>query len=153
MYLALVSIIVSCKKEVKDALVKVDSTAESISILRPVIEECYGSIVKNDTVVMSLTFNQDKTFVGKLNYKLFQKDRNTGTLTGIQKGDTLIADYTFMSEGTTSVRQVAFLKNGETYIEGFGYMIDDSSGRIVFRHLNQLKFDRTIVLTKEDCKN
>lgn len=144
--------LVSCKKEAKETVVTVDKKADSTTALKPVIEECYGSIVKNDTVVMSLTINQDKSFVGKLKYRLFQKDKNTGTLRGVQKGDTLIADYTFMSEGMTSVRQVAFLKKGNTYVEGFGYMIDDTIGRVVFRHLNQLQFDGKIALTKEDCK-
>nr|GFC68635.1 hypothetical protein [Tanacetum cinerariifolium] len=35
-------------------------------------------------------------------------------------GDTLVADYTFQSEGTTSIRQVVFLRRDIGFIEGFG---------------------------------
>ena len=35
-------------------------------------------------------------------YQLKEKDRNDGTLQGTINGDTLIADYTFSSEGMLS---------------------------------------------------
>lgn len=47
---------------------------------------------------------------GDLEYKRFEKDRNKGTIKGMFRGDTLFADYTFMSEGVMSVREVMFLK-------------------------------------------
>lgn len=152
LYIALVVLLISCKKEVKNTPIIEQRKGGSMEIPKEVVKKCYSRMTKKDTILLSFSMKEDQTFVGELNYKLFEKDKNIGTLSGVQKGDTLIADYTFMSEGTTSVRQVAFLKKGNTYIEGFGYMIEDSKGRIVFRHLNQLQFDGNIVLTKEDCK-
>ena len=62
----------------------------------------------------------ENVVTGTLSYKFYQKDSNKGEFEGTLKGDTLLADYTFMSEGTQSVRQVVFLIKGETAIEGYG---------------------------------
>lgn len=148
--LVLTSILVSCKKEKEVEVVPV--APEKIAVEEPVSEECYSAIIKNDTISMSVTILEDKSVTGKLDYNFYEKDKNKGTLSGEQKGDTIIADYTFMSEGKSSVRQVAFLKKGDTYVEGHGYMIDDDKGRIVFRHLDQVEYDGKIVMKKVDCK-
>jgi len=56
-----------------------------------------------DTIRLNLT-QQGTDVSGPLAYLLTEKDSNTGTLSGQMRGDTLIADYTFQSEGEESVR-------------------------------------------------
>jgi hypothetical protein len=148
--LVFLSVLVSCKKE-KEVETKPDIT-EEIVVFETVSEECYRAIIKKDTVSMTLNIKGNKIRSGKLSYKFFEKDKNEGTIVGQLKGDTLIADYTFMSEGVSSVRQVAFLKKGNVYVEGYGDVIDDNKGKVTFKDTKQLKFDGKTVLSKVDCK-
>lgn len=143
-----ISILVSCKKEKSTAL----APAEKKVIDEPVSEECYRAIVKKDTISMSLTIKGNQLASGKLSYNFFEKDKSFGTLVGKVKGDTLFADYAFMSEGLATLRQVAFLKKGNTYIEGYGEVVDDSKGKVIFKDPKQLKFEGNIVLSKVDCQ-
>jgi hypothetical protein len=48
-----------------------------------------------------MKIDKDLSVVGNLCYRFFEKDKNDGTVIGKLQGDTLIADYTFMSEGVT----------------------------------------------------
>jgi hypothetical protein len=57
-----------------------------------------------------------------------------------------------MSEGVSSIREVAFLKKGSTYVEGYGDVVDDNKGKVTFKDTKQLKFEGNIVLSKIDCK-
>jgi hypothetical protein len=113
-----ISVFVSCKKGKEIEEVAVPS--EEIVVEEPVSEECYSAIIKKDTISMSLNIKGKEIASGKLVYNFFEKDKNEGTLVGEIKGDTLFAEYVFVSEGVSSIRQVAFLKKGNSYIEGFG---------------------------------
>lgn len=148
--LVLMSVLVSCKKE-KEAEIKPDAS-EEIVVDEPVSDECYRGTIKKDTILMNLTIKGNEVTKGKLSYKFYEKDKNEGTIVGELKGDTLIVDYTFMSEGISSVRQVAFLKKGNTYVEGYGDVVDDNKGKVTFKDTKQLKFDEKTVLSKVDCK-
>jgi len=112
---------------------------------------CFVGITNKDTVVLSFT-QSDSSVNGDLFYKFNEKDLNTGTIEGVMMGDTLVADYTFKSEGTSSIRQVVFLKHGDEMIEGFGD-VEDNQGRMIFRNLSALTFDRSVVVKQTDCKN
>ena len=87
---------------------------------------------------------------GNLTYKLFQKDKNEGTLQGTIKGDTLIADYKFMSEGTESVREVAFLKKGNDFIEGYG-AAEEKNGGMIFKNANTINYSSNVILKPVEC--
>jgi hypothetical protein len=145
----LTSFFVSCKNE--KAQEKIPVVDKEVVIEETVSEECYLGILKKDTFSMSLNIIGNQVSSGKLSYKFFEKDKNEGTLIGEMKGDTLLADYTFMSEGISSVRQIAFLKKGDTYTEGYGD-IEETNGKAIFKNTQQLKFDGKTVLTKVDCK-
>ena len=105
---------VACNKERKE-----EATEEGAGKL------CYTHAENKDTINMTIVI-QDKNISGELTYKIFEKDRNQGQLNGVLSGDTIIATYTFESEGITSVREVAFLRKENTLVEGFGTM--DSTG-------------------------
>ncbi|MBC7747549.1 MAG: hypothetical protein H7Z76_03040 [Methylotenera sp.] len=139
--LALVSVLVSCKKQKGT-----DVTPEKNDIEEPISQQFYSGNIKKDTIVINLTIKGNQILSGKLIYNFYEKDKNEGTLIGELKGDTLLADYTFMSEGISSVRQVVFLKKGNTYIEGYGDVVEEASGKVIFKDRKQLKFDGKSIL-------
>lgn len=144
------SIFISCKKDTEKEEPLVAS--EKIVIEETKHQECYRAILKKDTVSLTLNIKNGQLSSGNLNYNFYEKDKNEGTLVGELKGDTLYADYTFMSEGTSSVREVVFLKKDDSYIEGFGDVVDDNKGKVTFKDKKKLQFDGSIVLSKVDCK-
>jgi hypothetical protein len=81
--------------------------------------DCYRFAADRDTVMLSFSTGKDSV-AGTLEYNLFQKDKNTGSISGWLKDDLLLADYTFKSEGSSSVRQVAFKKIKGDWVEGYG---------------------------------
>jgi len=110
---------------------------------------CFAKINKNDTVQLRLTFS-DTAVTGSLLYKLRGKDANKGTLQGVKHGDTLIANYTFQAEGTTSIREVAYLIKDSTATEGFG-PVAEKNGQMVFTDRSKLKFGKGLVLKQITC--
>lgn len=145
----ILGIFASCKKKITE--VEVPKAPKSAA--NPVVSggECYVSTANNSTVELSFNINSMQEVNGKLIYIPYQKDKNEGIIVGSISGDTLIADYTFMSEGVSSVREVAFLKKDGTYIEGFGDVIE-SNGKFVFKDKTKLKFDLKNTLSKVECK-
>ncbi|MBO0947092.1 hypothetical protein [Fibrella forsythiae] len=114
------------------------------------VKACYAYTSAADTIQLTLLRN-DTTVTGTLLYRLAEKDRNSGTFAGRMRGDTLVADYTFQSEGVESQREVAFLVSGDKLIEGFG-PIEEKNGKAVrFSSLKSLTFSQTFPLLKVDC--
>ncbi|WEK19982.1 MAG: hypothetical protein P0Y49_02290 [Candidatus Pedobacter colombiensis] len=113
--------------------------------------DCYVHIKNRDTATLKINID-GQNLIGELNYKLFEKDSNKGEITGQIKGDTIIAEYTFNSEGMKSVREVAFVKkaDGNMY-EGTGEVME-KNGKMVFKDHSALKFDDSMVFTKTACK-
>lgn len=87
---------------------------------------------------------------GTLSYDFYEKDKNHGTIEGRLNGDTLVADYTFMSEGKSSVRQVVFLLGDSIAIEGNGPM-EEKEGKLLFRDPDHIRFNEGIRLHKVPC--
>lgn len=112
-------------------------------------ENCYAWYSNRDTIQMTIMVNGNQAN-GKLIYDFFEKDGSTGTFKGAFKGDTLYADYEFTSEGTTSVRQVAFLQKRSSMVEGYGDM-QEQAGRMIFTPQATLQFGAT-VLGKIPCR-
>lgn len=146
LFVASALLVVSCKKEEKPIVPPRLKAVEA-----PVSHECYRGILNKDTVTMSLQLKGSEVTSGKLHYKFFEKDNNEGELVGLIKGDTLFATYTFTSEGASTVREVAFLKKGNTYTEGYGEIHDDQNGNVSFKDVRQLKFDSKLILSKIMC--
>ena len=66
------------------------------------------------------------------------------------KGDTLMLDYTFNSEGIESERQVVILRKGNQLFEGYGDM-EEKKGKLIFKDVSSLNFKGGIVFNKIDC--
>ncbi|WP_343531346.1 hypothetical protein [Pedobacter sp.] len=125
---------------------KIDSLANI-----PVAEQtCYAYIKGRDTAELTL-ITTGIVSTGELRYKWFEKDKNMGTIEGEMHGDTLIAAYTFDSEGQKSVRQVVFLKKDNQLLEGFGE-VEEKDGKASFKDLKKLGFSNAMVFEKVPCK-
>ena len=113
-------------------------------------ETCYQHTKDSSTIRLNVIIN-DNMITGNLTYDYYQKDKSKGTIKGQLKSDTLFADYTFMSEGVESVREVVFIKTANGWIEGYGE-IDDKDGKVVFKNRNKITFDNNVVLKETACK-
>lgn len=111
---------------------------------------CYAQVIKKDSALLNLDISGNKVS-GHLSYHLYEKDNNKGALNGNLQDSLIIADYTFQSEGTTSVRQVAFKIHGDSLIEGFGD-IDMKGDTAVFKNISQLQFQDARPFIKTNCK-
>lgn len=110
---------------------------------------CYAAILGRDSLLLRVERMSDDV-TGDLSYNFYEKDDNKGTLVGQMHGDTLLADYTFQSEGTESVRQVAFLKKGEGFVEGYGDA-EEMNGKMVFKNTSTLDFNSGTAFKKVLC--
>jgi hypothetical protein len=142
---------ISCKKETTLPPPQIEPRApKEAEIVEPAGDQCYTSRLNGNIVALSFNVNSHQEVNGKLSYNITGKDKNEGTIVGNMKGDTLIADYTFMSEGVSSVREVVFLKKDGTFIEGYGD-VADANNKVTFKDKKKLKFDAQNTLTKSDC--
>lgn len=114
------------------------------------LSHCYIYKTKKDSALLRVDILEDDMLVGKLSYAFFEKDRNDGQLTGVMQGDKIFAHYTFNSEGTKSTREVAFLKKGEGWVEGFGE-VKDSAGILIFKDRSKLDFEKGLYFEPVEC--
>lgn len=126
-----------------------DTATLDTNIVNTNPQSCYQYIKNSDTAKLSFMTSGSIT-TGELSYHFAEKDSNKGIIKGEMRGDTLVADYTFSSEGKESVRQVAFLKKGDQMLEGFGEVLE-KNGKMVFKDLHALKFGQPIIFEKTDC--
>ena len=111
---------------------------------------CYCFTTDRDTVYLVLDPPMGGKITGELSYDFFERDGNIGFIEGRVHGDTLIADYTFLSEGMVSVREVGFLLAEDQVIEGYGD-VDYVDGRMVFWHKDSLDFSNGLVMPRIPC--
>jgi len=111
---------------------------------------CYAYIKNRDTASLTLKVDGEEV-TGDLSYKLFEKDSNKGTIAGEFKGDTIIAEYDFNSEGVRSIREIVFLKKDGKLYEGFGD-VETKGTKVVFKNRATLKFDGGLVFDPTACK-
>jgi heat shock protein HslJ len=110
---------------------------------------CYQGAIGHDTFQMKVQ-RGGSVATGMLAYLFSEKDKSSGHLTGKLYGDTLIADYTYFSEGTKSVRQVAFLLSGDEAIEGYGPQTD-YEGKMIFNTRKDITFGSGVKMQKGNC--
>lgn len=132
----------------------VDTTAQSTDSVKIVGlrngTSCFACTKNQDTIFMQLTL-RDSVATGDLIYNLYEKDKNKGTFKGFMKGDTLLANYSFSSEGLQSMRQVIFLLKGNIFLCGSGSM-KGQGNEMVFSNKKDITFNTTLVLKPVDCE-
>ena len=136
-------LMISCKNNENQEAKKSESVVQS---QQPEDEEeipvkmCYLYASETDTISLNIE-KLNKNVSGSLVYMLYEKDVNRGEISGIMKGDTLFADYEFMSEGKNSVRPIMFLQKGNQLIEGYASGQDTTA----------YKFNEDFALTRTNC--
>ncbi|SFT78286.1 hypothetical protein SAMN04489724_2195 [Algoriphagus locisalis] len=140
--------ILSCKGPKEDSPIDVafspdEEHAEEINT------ECFRYFGEKDTVL--LTTHVDGTNItGTLDYSIYEKDKNSGTIEGEIRDNMIIAEYTFQSEGVTSKRQVVFKNTEEGWKEGFGEM-KSVDGIPVQVNIDSLDYSHQMALTPVPC--
>lgn len=150
---ACVAVFLSCnnQKTSSDEPEKIatDSLASKITTGALSGKYCYSYTTKKDSVLLNVDI-VDSIVIGNLRYSLYEKDKNNGLIEGKMKGDTLIANYTFMSEGMQSKREVAFLLDDSTAKEGYGEM-NEKNNKLIFLKPGNIRFDKSFILMKKEC--
>ncbi len=142
----------SCKNETKKEELEIIAPEEADIMENDVNATeiaCYRYASEKDTVLLQME-NMNDEVAGTLSYNYFEKDKNDGTFEGKMVGDTLRANYTFDSEGTTSIREVLFVKKGNKLIEGFGEM-EDADGKMKFKNNTKFTFNDAMALKEINC--
>lgn len=148
LFLFLSLLIFACNNQAKDSSTSGSDTTDEIKVMIPA-QTCYlGSIGRDSVFLKTELFPNVVT--GTLEYKNYEKDSSSGVIDGIMKGDTLVADYTFTSEGVPSVAQVVFLLQGDTALEGYGEK-EEKDGKMVFKDPGKISFDQSVILNKTAC--
>ncbi|WP_421942664.1 hypothetical protein [Pedobacter sp.] len=114
-------------------------------------DECFTYSKNNDNVSLLIYGTGGNKVIGKLSYNLDGKDKNDGEFYGYSIGDTIIVDYKFQSEGTWSKRQVAWVRQGDKFLEGYGETYQDKD-EVKFKNYRKLTYGNSIVLEKTKCK-
>lgn len=112
-------------------------------------QTCYAGTIARDSIFLKVE-KFPNVVTGTLELRYYEKDQSIGAIEGKMHGDTLIADYTYFSEGTTSIRQVALLLQNDMAYQGHGEMTE-KDGKMVFTNLSEIKFDTSLKLTKTAC--
>lgn len=71
---------------------------------------------KPDSTSIELVIKGDQV-TGQMNWLPYQKDSRKGTLSGIMKGDTIQAKWSFMQEGMKDTLNLRFKLNGDKLLQ------------------------------------
>lgn len=125
-------LVFACNNETEKTITETDTIAVPPPSSEDPAHYCYEYITSQDTVELELVVGPGDMVSGDLLYQLAGKDRNKGMLKGIIHMDTILADYTFMSEGKQSVREVTFLRKDSSLTEGYAAM-EEADGKLQFK--------------------
>jgi len=115
------------------------------------VDYCYMNVLAKDSMFLSYKIINGNV-TGKLKYKNFEKDSNSGDITGKISGDTLKVNYKFASEGSTSEREIYFLQDSGVLLEGIGKYAESNSSKSVYESPKAINFTKGQSLTPADCK-
>lgn len=149
--LLLTLFVISCNNETEKTIVDTDTIKVPPASANDPAHFCYEFITNQDTVQLELVVGPDDMISGDLLYQLAGKDRNKGTLKGVIHEYTILADYTFMSEGKQSVREITFLKKDSALTEGYADM-EEADGKMQFKSGVIPKY-KGMKLMLTNCKN
>ena len=111
---------------------------------------CYEMIISGDTAFMSIEQSSDM-LNGTLKYKRKDKDSNNGKVVLTKTGNRAEGYYTFQSEGKTSVRQIVFKIEKNSFAEGYGD-IEMKKDTAIFKYSHALNFEEKHTFNKVTCK-
>ncbi|WP_132052786.1 hypothetical protein [Pseudocnuella soli] len=107
----------------------------------PALPACYLYVAAGDTLFLRLrSKGEDGEINGDIMDRAGVKENFSGSFFGQMEGDTLIANHSYMQKGKRKVRQVAFLRRGDGWIEGKGPAVERNGIRS-FSDRGALTFD------------
>jgi len=143
--------ILSCQSDNKKYTTVDSSIMSGKATKYTVPDECFEYKKDKSTATLRIYGTGENKVLGELRYALEGKDRNTGVIYGLMRGDTIIVDYKFESNNVYSHREVAWLRKGDQLLEGYGDVYEDN-GNVKFKNTHKLIFGKSITLNKTACK-
>jgi hypothetical protein len=144
----LLALLASCNSQPKET--KEQANDQQTTEKQDLKVNCYQYASLDDTVTLTLIHPAENVTGGTLVYKFKEKDGNRGTIQGSMKGDLLLANYTFTSEGTLSTRQVAFKLSGNAFYEGYGDIVVEND-TVKYKNVDSLDFSSSFKLQEIPC--
>ena len=109
---------------------------------------CYHSTIGNSSSLLQISEQSASNIKGSLIFQNYEKDSSYGDFVGKYTGNKLTASFTFQSEGTESVREIIFKKEGKNFVgDGFTYTPSESCTSILYNQgLGLIPFDMKLPL-------
>ena len=119
-------------------------------VATPDVRGCYVASLAKDVYTLKVEDQDGERVSGRLVFKNFEKDSSSGDFEGTYKDGLLYGNYTFQSEGSTSVLNMIFKRTGADFIRGYG---DMNAAGDTFIDINKVTFDSNVVFkaTSGDC--
>ena len=136
----------SCTQSKQDSSASHPAAADSIETS---IKGCYLYTVNKDTFQLAITAVNKDDVEGSIMYNFYEKDDSKGTFNGHFDGDILKGDYTFQSEGSTSIREVIFKKTQTGFVEGTGE-VTVVNNKAVFSQPGSISYENGIAFTRSE---
>ena len=136
----------SCTQSKQDSSASNQAAADSTETS---IKGCYLYTVNKDTFQLAITAVNKNDIEGSIIYNFSEKDDSKGTFNGHFDGKILKGDYTFQSEGSTSVREVIFKKTQTGFVEGTGE-VKVVDNKAVFSKPDSISYENGIAFTKSE---
>lgn len=141
---------ISCNGPKEDSPIDAHFSPDSVATAK-IREDCFQYIKGNDTI--RLRIQPDEVNVaGELSYLFYEKDKSWGTIMGTLRDSLLVAEYKFVSEGDTSVRQVVFKRFEEGWKEGYGET-NEVDGIVVYKNIDSLDYSHDTNLVSMPCED
>ena len=109
---------------------------------------CYHGIVGDSSSLLQISEQTASGVKGSLLFQNYEKDSSYGDFVGKYEDNKLTAVFTFQSEGTESVREIIFTKNGNNLSgDGFNYAPTEECTSILYNQgLGLIPFDMKLPL-------
>ncbi|MGN7818890.1 hypothetical protein ACTJJB_02100 [Chitinophaga sp. 22536] len=147
-FLLLAAVVTSCSQSGSQANKNTDSLKTEVTSGNS--DACFLKATGKDSVLLQVHI-KDTSISGDLSYRYFEKDRNTGAISGSIRNNIIHAQYTFMSEGVQSTRPVVFKLQDDKAYEAVPDSINPEGIPVFSGKDAALKFD-VAPLLKISCK-
>lgn len=110
---------------------------------------CWAYSQDDDLIGMTLEMRGQQVS-GKLTYTVYDRDRSSGNIAGVMRGDTIIANYEYVTGSKKVIQEVVFLFRDNAFIEGDG-PTEQRDGGTVFVDRSRLTFKNDRPLKSVPC--
>ena len=99
---------------------------------------CYYYSLGKDVTAVQITMDGDKV-TGYMDWTPDQKDGGRGFLVGTKTGNMIVADWTYMIEGSKNTEQIAFKIDGDKLIRAQGTLVEKGN-KLVIKDMAKAKY-------------